>query len=49
MTPSPSTVHRAVTAVSALAVTPSPLQFIADPILAIQTIPGSPCWPRLPE
>ncbi|KAG6363050.1 hypothetical protein INS49_008145 [Diaporthe citri] len=32
------TVHRAVTAVSALAVSPSPLQFIGDPILAILAI-----------
>lgn len=49
-------VHRAVTAVTALAVSPSLLQFIGDPILAILsilTVPwlllGGPCWAHPPR
>lgn len=48
--------HRAVTAVSALTVSPSLLQFIADPILAVLavlTVPwpllGGPCWAHSPR
>lgn len=40
------TVHRAVTAVSALAASPSPLQFNGDPIL---TLLGGLGMPRHPE
>lgn len=40
------TVHRAVTAVSALAVSPSPLQSIGDPILTLLGGLAGPCHPE---